>query len=369
MAQTKKTKRMANRVKPVARGKSNTSVKPVAKGKRGIKTINLALQGGGTHGAFTWGVIDRLLEDPRIAIDGIVGTSAGAFNGAVAAYGLAVGGPDGAREALHKFWKRVAEGSALTGLTPTWTESMMTQGNMDLSPTYLWYEMLTRSMSPYQLNPLNLNPLRELLEESVDFEVLRKSHVRLFSCASNVLTGRIRVFECHEASVDTVLASACLPTLFQSVEIDGQHYWDGGYMGNPPLFPLIYSCDSHDVLLVMINPISINEVPKTAQAIIDRVNTLSFNSNLVREMRAIHFVTRLIDDGYDHGGRMKRMLIHTIDAEDDLRNLGVSSKYNASWDFLQRLFELGRAHTDTFLDQHFDKLGRESSTDIVHRFL
>jgi NTE family protein len=341
---------------------------PVPPGE--IKTINLALQGGGSHGAFAWGVLDRLFESGRIDVEGIVGTSAGAMNAAVTAYGLTIGGPEGARAMLRKFWQTVSDKARQTMLQPSWLDGLVKPGSLDFSPGYLMLDMMTRMMSPYQLNPTNQNPLREALCEVIDFDILRKSErVKLYLCASNVITGRIRVFETGEMSPEAVLASACLPFLFQAVEIDGEHYWDGGYMGNPPIFPLIYNCISRDVLLVMINPIKINEVPKTAQAIFDRINTLSFNSSLMREMRAIHFVTGLIDRGFDDDGRLKRMYLHTIDAEDEMADLGVSSKLNASWDFMMRLSDLGRKYGDRFLAQHFDKIGCESSTDIPTRFL
>ena len=334
------------------------------------KTVNLALQGGGSHGSFAWGVLDRLLESGRIEIEGIVGTSAGAMNAAVTAYGLTIGGNEGARAMLRKFWTTVSGKARQSMLQPSWLDALVKPGSLDFSPGYLMLDMMTRMLSPYQLNPTNMNPLRDALVEVIDFEVLRHSErVKLYLCASNVMTGRIRVFEKHEVSPEAVLASACLPFLFQAVEIDGEHYWDGGYMGNPPLFPLIYNCQCRDVLLVMINPIRIKEVPKTAQQIFDRINTLSFNSSLMREMRAIQFVTGLIDRGFDDDGRLKRMYLHAIDAEEEMADLGVSSKLNASWDFVTRLFALGRKHGDRFLDQHYDKLGRESSVDIPSRFL
>jgi NTE family protein len=193
--------------------------------------------------------------------------------------------------------------------------------------------------------------------------------VKLFVCASNVMTNRLRVFEHSEISIDAVLASACIPSVFQAVEINGEHFWDGGYMGNPPIFPIIYNCTSADVILIMVNPIQIKQVPQTPQAILDRINTLSFNSSLMREMRAINFVNHLVDSGFDDGGRLKKMLIHCIDAEDEMSNLGVSSKVNAGWDFLAWLFELGRKRGDAFLREHFDKLGNESSTSIEERFI
>jgi NTE family protein len=334
------------------------------------KTINLALQGGGSHGAFAWGVLDRLLEDERIGIEGVVGTSAGAMNAAVLAYGLAIGGNAGARETLREFWTRVGRVAAGSPLQPSWLDRATSPGSMDQSPMWLWFDAMTRFLSPYQLNPLNHHPLRDVLLEVVDFERLRRqSTVKLFTCAANVLTGRIRVFECREMCIEAVLASACLPFMFQAVEVAGEHYWDGGYMGNPPIFPLIYNCASHDVVLIMVNPIVIDEVPKTAQAIFDRINTLSFNSSLMREMRAISFVTKLVDSGFTDGGRLKRMFIHCIDAEDEMRKLGVSSKVNAQWDFLMYLHRLGRDRGEAFLEAHYDQLGTESSLDVAERFL
>lgn len=337
----------------------------------GLKAINLALQGGGSHGAFTWGVIDRLLEEKGIVIDGIVGTSAGAMNAAVTACGIAQGGNEGGRALLHTFWKKISEASRSGPLQQSIFDKWFgSRGGMEFSPAYQFYDMLSRMVSPYQLNPMNVNPLKDVLASTVDFSFLhREKRIKLFICASNVLTGRIRVFDRTDVSVDAVLASACLPFLFQAVEVDGEHYWDGGYMGNPPLYPLIYHCDSRDVLIVQINPINIPELPTTAQAILDRINTLSFNSSLMREMRAINFVTRLVDSGYDDEGRLKRMLIHTVDAEDVMARMGVSSKLNADWEFLTWLKDLGRQRAEDFLSANWDRLGKESTTDIEKKFL
>jgi NTE family protein len=334
------------------------------------KPINLALQGGGSHGAFAWGALDRLLEDERIVIEGIVGTSAGAMNAAVAAHGLTVGGNQGARAALRRFWDAIADQGAVSFLQPSWMDRLASPGNLDFSPGWIMLDNLTRMFSPYQLNPANHHPLREILSTQIDFERLRHSEkVKLFVCACNVMTNRLRVFDLGDMSVDAVLASACLPSLFQAVEIDGQYYWDGGYMGNPPIFPVIYNCASADVVLIMINPIMIDQPPRSAQAILDRIHTLSFNSSLMREMRAIAFVNRLVAAGFDDGGRLKRVLIHCIDAEAEMRGLGASSKYNTERDFLRWLFELGRDRGAAFLDEHFETLGRESSTSIERRFL
>jgi NTE family protein len=212
--------------------------------------------------------------------------------------------------------------------------------------------------------------LRDILREQIDFETLSRSDaVKLFVCASNVITNRLRVFEHGDITVDAVLASACIPSVFQAIEIDGEYFWDGGYMGNPPIFPIIYNCASADVLLIMVNPIHIDQVPQTAQAILDRINTLSFNSSLMREMRAINFVNRLVESGFDRDGQLKKMLIHCIEAEGEMSALGVSSKLNVGCDFLKWLFELGRQRADVFLAEHFDKIGKESSTSIEQRFL
>jgi NTE family protein len=338
--------------------------------KFGHKVINLALQGGGSHGAFAWGALDRILEDERIAIEGIVGTSAGAMNAAVTAYGLTCAGNAGARQALASFWKAVADAGAWSIMQPSMLDRMIGPGSLDYSPGWILMDMLSRVWSPYQMNPANYHPLREILKNQIDFDTLSRSDkVKLFVCASNVFTNRLRVFDLSDISVDGVVASACIPSVFQAVEIDGEFYWDGGYMGNPPIFPIIYNCVSADVLLIMVNPIHIEQVPNSAQAILDRINTLSFNSSLMREMRAINFVNRLVESGFDDGGRLKRMLIHCIDAEDEMSRLGVSSKLNVSRDFLTWLFELGRERADVFLRDHFDTLGKSSSTSIEQRFL
>jgi NTE family protein len=334
------------------------------------KIINLALQGGGSHGAFAWGALDRILEDERIAIEGIVGTSAGAMNAVVTAYGLTLGGNQGARRALASFWEAVADACAWSIMQPSFFDRLVSPGSLDYSPGWVLMDTLWRVWSPYQMNPANYHPLREILRAQIDFDRLRRSDkVKLFVCASNVFTNRLRVFDRGDISVDAVVASACIPSVFQAVEINGEYFWDGGFMGNPPIFPLVYNCTSRDVLLIMVNPIHIEEVPQTAQAILDRINTLSFNSSLMREMRAINFVNHLVDSGFDDGGRLKKMLIHCIDAEDEMSKLGVSSKLNVCRDFLFWLFELGRSRADMFLRDHFETIGTDSSISIERRFL
>lgn len=335
-----------------------------------VRRINIALQGGGSHGAFSWGVLDRLLEDGRIEVDGISGTSAGAVNATVLAYGIVSGGREGARQMLEALWRGVAECARMSPLQPTWFDRMLGLDRLNLSPGWLLFDHITRFFSPYQLNPSNLNPLRDMLVKMIDFDILRNCRSpRLFLCATNVLSGRMRVFTNHEIGIQAVLASSCLPSLFQAVEIEGEYYWDGGYMGNPPIYPLIYETDSRDVLIIRINPIRIPDVPTTAREILDRVNTLSFNSSLMREMRAIEFVSRLIDEGALDPAQYRRMFIHNIDAETEMARLGVSSKFNADWHFLRELYTLGRERADSWLKANFSALGARSSTDILETFL
>ncbi len=338
---------------------------PVRQAKSALKTVNLALQGGGAHGAFAWGVLDCLLEDGRIGIEAITATSAGAMNATVLAYGLAEGGREGARRALANFWRRVSHAAMSGPLRPSPWDQFTHNHALDASPAFAIFDILARMMSPYQLNPLNWNPLRHVLEECVDFERLRKAtSVKLFLSATNVRTGKVRVFNTCEITPDAVLASACLPFMFQAVEIDGEPYWDGGYMGNPAIYPLIYHCGSQDVVIVHINPLVREGTPKTAQEILNRINEISFNSSLMREMRVIHFVTKLIDDGKIADGEMKRMLIHSISDDEMMGQLSVSSKMNGDWEFLTHLRDVGHARATAWLRESFDRIGKETTADL-----
>ncbi|MBA5777094.1 patatin-like phospholipase family protein [Stappia sp. F7233] len=331
----------------------------------GVKTVNLALQGGGAHGAFAWGVLDKLLEDGRVGIEAITATSAGAMNATVMAYGLSEGGREGARRALANFWRRVSHAAMSGPLQPSFWDRITHNHALDSSPAFLVFDIMARLMSPYQFNPTNWNPLRRVLEECVDFERLRANgKVKLFLSATNVRTGKVRVFTTCEITPDVVLASACLPFMFQAVEIDGDPYWDGGYMGNPAIYPLIYNCDSRDVVIVHINPLMREGTPKTAQEILNRINEISFNSSLMREMRVIHFVTRLIDEGKIADGDMKRMLIHSISDDEMMRTLSVSSKLNGDWEFLTHLRDVGRARALRWLRESFDSVGNQTTADL-----
>ena len=335
-----------------------------------MKVANLALQGGGAHGAFTWGVLHRLLDEPRFTIEGISATSAGAFNAAVLAQGLTQGGREGAVQALADFWARVAELARTSPLQPSWYDRLTGNYALSYSPAYFFLDLLSRMFSPYQFNPFNYNPLTSLLEEIVEFGSLRRNcAVKLFLCATNVRTGKVRIFGNKEISADCVLASACLPFLHHAVEIDGEFFWDGGYMGNPALFPLIYECDSRDIIVVHINPTERPEIPRTAPEIMDRINEISFNSSLFREMRAIVFVTRLIDEKKISERGLKRMLIHAIEADDVMQKLTATSKYNADWQFLSHLHDIGYERADRWLASHLDKIGIESTIDIRAKYL
>lgn len=335
------------------------------------KHITLALQGGGAHGAFTWGVLDRLLEDERLVVEGISGTSAGAMNGAVVVWGMAQGGPQGARELLAKFWNHIAESGRFSIFQPTVFDRMFgNPANLDLSPFYQSFDLMTRLLSPYQFNPRNDNPLKEALEEMIDFAKVREGEgVKLFISTTNVRTGKIRVFRNHELTSAVLLASACLPHLFQAVEVDGEHYWDGGFMGNPAMFPLIYNCRASDVLLIEINPIRIEQLPESARAIADRMNAISFNATMMREMRTIAFVTRLLERHRLTGrSGLRRIFFHMVQAEEEMAAFGVSSKYNLDGDFLFTLRDLGRRKADEWLRTNFDSLGRDSSVDLEKLF-
>ncbi len=344
--------------------------KRVRRGDAAVKTVNLALQGGGAHGAFGWGVLDRLLEEEQIAFDGVSATSAGAMNATLLAYGLAEGGREGAKDALAKFWRKIANSAMFSPLQPTPMDRLFHNHSLEMSPAFMMMDIMTRVFSPYEVNPFNHNPLRKALESSVDFEKLRAdSPVRLFLSATNVRQGKVRVFKKDEITADAVLASACLPFMFQAVEIDGEPYWDGGYMGNPALFPLIYECDSRDIVVVHINPIMRSETPKTARDILNRINEISFNSSLMREMRAISFVTKMIDDETITDNKMKRMLVHSIEAEDFMRKLGVSSKMNADWEFLTHLRDIGRECAEDWLERNYDDLGQQTTVDLAAKYL
>lgn len=332
------------------------------------KRINLALQGGGAHGAFTWGVLDWILEDSRFKIDGLTGTSAGAMNAVVLASGLQKDGLDGARESLHDFWYAVSKQAFLSPIQRSPIDVAMGKWSLDYSPSYLAFDLLSRFASPYEFNPLNVNPLRDVVAEIVDFDRVHQcSSLKLFVAATNVFTGKIRVFSEKDVTLDAVMASACLPHLFQAVEIDGEPYWDGGYMGNPPLYPLFYGTGTSDVVLIQINPLERRETPRTAREILNRLNEITFNSTLLRELRAVDFVGRLVEDGKLSKDEYMNVHVHRI-AGDELKPLQASSKVNAEWSFLSELRDMGRRAAEGWVAENFDAIGNRSTLDLRSEF-
>jgi NTE family protein len=326
--------------------------------------VDLALQGGGSHGAFTWGVLDRLLEESWLTFDGISGTSAGAMNAAVMASGHARGGADGARAALEAFWKTVSDASRFSPMRRGPLEMLTGRWTLENSPMYMAAELASRVFSPYDFNPSGSNPLSEILAQSVDFDALAGSQIKLFITATNVRTGSGRVFRNAEITPDVLLASGCLPTMFQAVEmIDGEAYWDGGYSGNPTITPLVRECQSHDTILVQINPIVRDAIPKTARDILNRLNEVSFNAPLLKELRMIALLHKVADPGRGEGALWAKMRIHRI-ATDRVTELDSTSKMITEWPFLCGLRDEGRRTAQLFLDAHAGDLGKRSTLDL-----
>ncbi|MGU9978461.1 patatin-like phospholipase family protein [Phreatobacter sp. HK31-P] len=337
--------------------------------KRATKRINLALQGGGAHGAFTWGVLDEVLRDGRLIIDGITGASAGAVNAVLLADGLAEGGAEAARERLSRFWRAASLDGSMTAVQRRALDHLFSVMPYEGSLMETWVSSVQRYFSPYDLNPFDINPLEDLINRFVDFERLAAFEgVKVFISATNVRTGKLTVFRREHITCRAVMASACLPTLFKAVEIDGTPFWDGGYMGNPPLFPLYRTTESEDVLLVQINPLVRNETPTSSRAIMNRLNEITFNSSLQAELRTAAFVARLVDEGrLPHGrgpGEYKRVNLHRIALSDALKGLTAGSKVVTDYDFLLELQAAGRKAARRFLKVHFDDIGERSTLDL-----
>jgi NTE family protein len=340
-----------------------------APGAQTTKRINLALQGGGAHGAFTWGVLDHLLEDGRIEIEGITGASAGAVNAVLLADGLVRGGREEARKRLADFWRAASLGGGLPEVQRKALDRLFSFLPLEDSPMGIWVKAMSQYLSPYDFNPLNINPLKDLLERFVDFEVIRtRNTLQLFVTATNVNTGRLRIFPHDKITADAILASACLPLLFQAVEIDGVPYWDGGYLGNPSIFPLFSKTQTEDVLLIQINPLARHIKPTSSQDIVNRLNEITFNSPLMSELRAIEFVARLIDEGrLPRGtgpGKYRRINMHRIALDSSAKQLNAGSKLNTDYEFFEMLRNNGRRAARRFLDTHFDDIGARGTVDL-----
>ncbi|SLN16393.1 patatin-like phospholipase family protein [Pseudooctadecabacter jejudonensis] len=336
-----------------------------------VKRINLALQGGGAHGAFTWGVLDRLLEDERIEIAAMSGTSAGAMNGAALKAGWACGGREGARENLDWFWAQI--GAVTDDGIAQWMDAVapaapLLAQAMSYSPAYAAFDITTRMMSPYMSGPLYRNPLKTIVEKFEFADVCSAQGPDLFVGATNVRTGKIKVFQGDDITGEALMASACLPTLFQAIEIGGEAYWDGGYTGNPALFPLFEGHLPDDIVVININPLERDAVPTDAQAIANRINEISFNTSLLRELRAINFVKRLLVQGTLPEGAMKNVLVHMI-ADDALMNdLSVATKSIPNPVVLARLKSAGRTAANRFLEDHFNDIGQRDTVDLEQMF-
>ena len=342
------------------------------KRKTDFKTINLALQGGGAHGAFTWGVLDYLIEDGRLDFEAISGTSAGAMNAVVLADGFARDGANGARERLEAFWKGVSR-EGMGGPVETILGPILSFWNVPSFPNLPnlpFFGDWARLYSPYSHNPLNINPLRVLLEQLIDFKRVRENDgLRLFISATNVRSGKVKLFLASSITADAVMASACLPHLFRAVEIDGEAYWDGGYSGNPALFPFFTETRSEDILLVQINPVRREDVPTGGQEIMERLSEITFNASLLREFRAIDFVNRLLDEGRLDAKRYKRNRLHRIDATEALAAHTASSRMDTSWSFFQELRDTGREAAQAWLKRHYDDIGVKATLDLRKEFL
>ncbi|PZQ43659.1 MAG: alpha/beta hydrolase [Micavibrio aeruginosavorus] len=338
------------------------------------KKVNVALQGGGAHGALAWGILDAILEDGRLEVEGFSATSAGTMNALAFVQGMQEGGPDGARAKMEHFWWEISKaGIFFSPVHGNPIERFLGLGSGENPFSYFMFDSMTRLFSPYQFNPLDINPLRSVLDDTIDFDKIREcSRVKLFISATNVRTGKVKIFRNEDVDIEVAMASSCLPFLFKSVEIDGEYYWDGGYSGNPALYPLFYQTESDDIVLIHLNPMFREEVPVTAPAIMNRLNEVSFNASLLKEFRAIAFVKKLIEhdmikDEYKH--MYKDIKLHSIRADDMMRELSIASKFETDWDFLVSLRDLGREGMKVWLGEHFDNIGSRSSVDLNEEFL
>jgi len=334
------------------------------------KRINLALQGGGAHGAFTWGVLEQILSDERLIIEGVSGTSAGAVNAVMLVDGLIRGGREEAQKRLADFWRAVSSTGSLSPLQRTVMERLLSFTPLEGAPVQAWVNAVSRYFSPYDVNPLNINPLKDLIERFVDFEKLRaNTEFPLFVSATNVHSGRVRIFSGDKITADAIMASACLPTLFHAVEIDGVPYWDGGYRGNPVIFPFFRTTSTEDVLVVEINPLERKSTPTSAREIMNRINEITFNSSLIDEFRAIEFVARLIDQGrLTRGtgpGQYRRINVHRILLDRFGANFDSFSRLSTDYDFFDMLHLSGKRAARRFLDEHFDDIGVRSTVDLA----
>lgn len=337
----------------------------------GVKKISVALQGGGAHGAFSWGVLDRLLEDDRIEIEGLTGTSAGGMNAVCLAQGLMKGGRQEAREEMYRFWRSISDVGQASLLNQRGViDRLLGNYTMYNSLGFIMFDYFSRIFSPSEINPLQIDPLKEIISEQFDFEGLQKyKGCKVFLCATHVFTGKLRIFSLEDLKPECLLATSCLPTIHNAVMVDGEYYWDGGFIGNPVFFPLIYKCESPDILYVQLNPSERPKLPTTAREISDRLNEITNNASVIREMRAIHFITNLIEEGLLDEKKIKKVHMHVVENEEIFQSLGWSSKLNTEWEFLEYLFTNGREAADKWLKENFDNIGVKTTALLKEHFI
>lgn len=330
------------------------------------KKIALAIQGGASHGAYTWGLLEKILESEKFEITAFCGASSGAQIAAIAAYGLHTNGNKGAIDLLNAYWQALAEGHKRSLFQPSILDGDLYPGGLDYSPGFQTMSFIARFVSPYDMDPLDMQPnyLKELLLELIDFENFKTSKVKLFVSATNVKTCKSKVFGPSEISLDTLLASAALPTLSKAIEIDGEHYWDGGYLGNPPIYPLVDDTDATDILTLKINPTFIKKEPKSTKEILDRVGQIYLSTSLMAEMRMLAFQEEMLSYGYDLEGEIRKVNYHEISSDESLADLGLTSKLNHSPDFLDLLRKRGHDAAEKWIEENYKFVGKKSSVDL-----
>ncbi|MBX9804668.1 MAG: patatin-like phospholipase family protein [Alphaproteobacteria bacterium] len=334
------------------------------------KKISIGMQGGGSHGAFTWGILDYILEDGRLDIEGVSGTSAGGMNCLALTQGMAEGGKEGARKSLFRYWKTLSEKSKKIGMAPTPLDNFKGGHGIATNPLFSMMGQITKNMSPYEWNPKNQNMLEDLIKELFNFKKIAAfEELKVFLCATNVRTSKLKIFSGNEITPEAVLASACLPTLFHAVNIEGDDYWDGGFIGNPAIFPLIYNCETPDIMVLLLTPQSRHNTPKTLDEIHFRMTELSLINTLTREMRAIHFISKLIDEGVADKTKIKKINMHLIENPQVFADLDHTSPMNSDWDFMQFLFEKGRETAEKWMAKNYDGIGVRSTADLGRDFV
>jgi NTE family protein len=349
--------------------KKNIST-PNGNSPNGKKKIAVALQGGGSHGAYTWGVLDALLENENLYFEGVSGTSAGGMNAAACVQGLSSGGNQKARELLRAYWERIGELGRQGFLHPFPWNKMAKNFTVSDTPAFKFMQYLSNTFSPYQLNPTNMHPLQPVVDEMFDFDLLRKGEeCKLFLCATHVATGKLKVFKGQELSKEAVLASACVPSIFQAIEVDGEMYWDGGFIGNPAIYPLIYNCDTPDILTIQIRRVYDPTVPTTVHDIQNRLGEITQNACLTREMRSIAFISKLIDDGIIAPGKLKRLHMHLIRDDAFWGTIDRTSGFCSDPEFLDYLFKAGRRAGKQWLHENYDHIGIKTTADIEGDFV